>query len=611
MTDQSDQPDQPDQPQAQARGPREEATLWIERVSEKILTPYGREKFADHAKALASAEDQVNTVTLVGEVGRGKSSLANALVGRQGVSPAGVDFTTVIPVALTTPTEDLAPGEAALMSADGGVVVKQEELAQRVDRAAQRFDDFVPTRAHVALESSMMGDAVVIDAPGVGGISSMNAAVHADSERQASVVVVVTDASSPLTKPEMDFLAHAHAVNGNVVVAVTKTDKHTTRWREIVEEDKALIATHLGEEIPVIGVSSLLPFVGLQTTDSVIDEISGLGELRTEINERFTRAQSIPVTKGLKVILEGLEDVDKQIHRDIEDVREAEKLLPDLTNDLARLEELQRTSKEWERFFYSDLSLMRTRAMERLDVDVQEVKKKWSDFISKHGVKLLRKDPQHFTRLMEEDFQRAVVNTVDSFGWEVETYLREKFGASHIPDEIIGDVQSQLNLGELHTSELQNYMKDTFDPMMLMMGLSSGSTIGGLLGAVLVPGVGIVAGAGFVAITFGYRAMRQGKSHLQNWLREAANAAQKNTGNALQTFIAIAQPRISIRYSEFLAEEIKATQTRIKKIEHDKNKAAEKRDRELTQLNTNLKAVQRSYRDAEILLRKIAAQEMV
>ena len=607
----TDQPDQSDQPQAQARGPREEATLWIERVSEKILTPYGREKFANHAKALASAEDQVNTVTLVGEVGRGKSSLANALVGRQGVSPAGVDFTTVIPVALTTPTEDLAPGEAALMSADGGVVVKQEELAQRVDRAAQRFDDFVPTRAHVALESSMMGDAVVIDAPGVGGISSMNAAVHADSERQASVVVVVTDASSPLTKPEMDFLAHAHAVNGNVVVAVTKTDKHTTRWREIVEEDKALIATHLGEEIPVIGVSSLLPFVGLQTTDSVIDEISGLGELRTEINERFTRAQSIPVTKGLKVILEGLEDVDKQIHRDIEDVREAEKLLPDLTNDLARLEELQRTSKEWERFFYSDLSLMRTRAMERLDVDVQEVKKKWSDFISKHGVKLLRKDPQHFTRLMEEDFQRAVVNTVDSFGWEVETYLREKFGASHIPDEIIGDVQSQLSLGELHTSELQNYMKDTFDPMMLMMGLSSGSTIGGLLGAVLVPGVGIVAGAGFVAITFGYRAMRQGKSHLQNWLREAANAAQKNTGNALQTFIAIAQPRISIRYSEFLAEEIKATQTRIKKIEHDKNKAAEKRDRELTQLNTNLKAVQRSYRDAEILLRKIAAQEMV
>ena len=607
----SDQPDQSDQPQAPTRGPREEAALWIERVSEKILNPYGREKYGEHAKALATAENQVNTVILVGEVGRGKSSLANALVGRQGVSPAGADFTTVIPVALTLPTEDLVAGQAALMSADGAIVVKPEDLAQRVDRAAQHFDDFVPTRAHVALESSMMGDAVVIDAPGVGGISSMDSAVHADSERQASVVVVVTDASTPLTKPEMDFLARAHAVNGNVVVAVTKTDKNSTRWREIVEEDKVLIATHLNEPIPVIGVSSLLPFVGLHTSDSVIDDISGLGQLRAEISERFTRAQSIPVTKGLNVVLEGLEDVDKQIHRDIEDVREAEKLLPDLTNDLARLEDLQRTSKEWERFFYSDLSLMRTRAMERLDTDVQEVKKKWTDFIAKHGVKLLRKDPQHFTRLMEEDFQRAVVATVDSFGWEVETYLREKFGASHIPDEIIGDVRAQLSLGELHTSELQNYMKDTFDPMMLMMGFSSGSTIGGLLGAVLVPGVGIVAGAGFVAITFGYRAMRQGKSHLQNWLREAANAAQKNTGNALQTFIAIAQPRISIRYSEFLAQEIKATQTRIRKIEHDKNKAVEKRDRELAQLNTNLKAVQRSYRDAEILLRKIAAQEMV
>ena len=211
----SDQPDQSDQPQAPTRGPREEAALWIERVSEKILNPYGREKYGEHAKALATAENQVNTVILVGEVGRGKSSLANALVGRQGVSPAGADFTTVIPVALTLPTEDLAAGQAALMSADGAIVVKPEDLAQRVDRAAQHFDDFVPTRAHVALESSMMGDAVVIDAPGVGGISSMDSAVHADSERQASVVVVVTDASTPLTKPEMDFLARAHAVNGN------------------------------------------------------------------------------------------------------------------------------------------------------------------------------------------------------------------------------------------------------------------------------------------------------------------------------------------------------------------------------------------------------------
>ena len=341
--------DQSDQRQAPTKGPREEATLWIERVSEKILNPYGRERYSEYAKELATAENQVNTVILVGEVGRGKSSLANALVGRRGVSPAGADFTTVIPVALTLPTEDLAAGQAALMSADGAVVVKPEELSQRVDRAAQHFDDFVPTRAHVALETSMMGEAVVIDAPGVGGISSMDSAVHADSERQASVVVVVTDASTPLTKPEMDFLARAHATNGNVVVAVTKTDKNTTRWREIVEEDKALIATHLDEPIPVIGVSSLIPFVGLHTSDSVVDDISGLGQLRAEISERFARAQSIPVTKGLKVVLEGLEDVDKQIHRDIEDVREAEKLLPDLTNDLARLEDLQRTSKEWER----------------------------------------------------------------------------------------------------------------------------------------------------------------------------------------------------------------------------------------------------------------------
>ncbi|MDK6919053.1 hypothetical protein QP269_25815, partial [Escherichia coli] len=76
-----------------------------------------------------------------------------------------------------------------------------------------------------------MKDIVVIDTPGVGGINSgFNDLVQSNAE-QACALIIACDASTPITKPEMDFINEVSKSLDSVVVAVTKIDKHLGRWK--------------------------------------------------------------------------------------------------------------------------------------------------------------------------------------------------------------------------------------------------------------------------------------------------------------------------------------------------------------------------------------------
>lgn len=589
-----------------------DAQKLLDNICTNILPAYDQHDAVEQARKAASAEHQRNAVILVGEINRGKSQLANALVGVQGLTPVGADFTTVIPVALGPATEKVPAGSAALISGEGQVLCPAEELSQRVDRASQSEGDFLPTRAYVAVERSRMGDAVAIDAPGVGGISSMDSAVHADTEHQASVVVVVADASSPLTKPEMDFLKRAAAKSASVIVAVTKTDKNLTRWREIVEDNKDLIAEHVGHDIPVIGVSSLLPFVeGMGTSARGTDRIAGITELRRTIAAHFARAKMIPAANGLRIAAHHLEEIDAKVSEEIADLKNAGAALPELNESLETLKELKRTRAEWEQFLNRDLALTRKQALDSLDEQLEEVRVKWTEFIGKHGVQVLRKDPQHFTRVIEEDYQRVVAGVLAQFADDVAALVKDNFGSAATSEDVLNEIQQQLELGDMQSSELRRNTRDAFDPMILMLGFSGGSAIGGVLGATLIPGIGLVAGVSWIAVNFGFRAIKQGKTQLQNWLKETSNTAKTHTSRALESFQAVARPAIVLRYRRHLEEEIKATEQRIKEVEAAQKLEEQQRKRKIDTREKNRKVILRNHAEAEKLIARLTSEEVV
>ena len=124
----------------------------------------------------------------------------------------------------------------------------------------------------------------MVDTPGVGGLDVGLAKLATQSAQQACVLVLVCDASSPLTAPEMEFAKSAGASVDALIVAVTKTDKNLRRWKAIVEDNRRLLREHLHREVPVIGVSSLRAVIATELADdrlrAHLEEASGIAELR-------------------------------------------------------------------------------------------------------------------------------------------------------------------------------------------------------------------------------------------------------------------------------------------------------------------------------------------
>lgn len=226
-----------------------------------ILRRYGEQEVADLAELRASGATQSRSVVVVGEVKRGKSFLVNALVGLRDASPVGVEVTTSTTVAVGPATPEQPAGRDTLWFPSRAEQVPHAELADWVScdgvRVTDPQVDELPTRAYVPVDGHRLDDVTVIDTPGVGGLDPSFAALAAATAEQACVLVVVCDASTPVTAPEMEFIRSTGASVEALIVAVTKTDKNLRRWRPIVAQNRELLREHLGRDVPVVGVSSL------------------------------------------------------------------------------------------------------------------------------------------------------------------------------------------------------------------------------------------------------------------------------------------------------------------------------------------------------------------
>jgi len=98
----------------------------------------------------------------------------------------------------------------------------------------------------------------VLDTPGLSGAAADDRRLVLACARRADLVLIVTDASSPLSASECRLLADATRHSPFVAVIVTKTDVHP-HWREIrVETTSRIEQLSLPTRIPVMGVSSRL-----------------------------------------------------------------------------------------------------------------------------------------------------------------------------------------------------------------------------------------------------------------------------------------------------------------------------------------------------------------
>lgn len=583
------------QPPAQ-RSPQESLSRAL-----SIVRRYGENNAADTAESLLHASFRSGTVVVVGEIKRGKSSLVNALIGQRELLPVDVLTSTSAPirVSLNAAGEGPAVPEVNLVRGQGRQPIAAEELPRYVtiDGLAGAEpgsdEDDLATAAAVELEFPPLGGVTVVDTPGVGGLDEH--AVHAafSEAHRAGLLLMVCDASTPITKPEMDILAEARREVGAVVVAVTKTDKNIRRWHAIVEDDRRLIREHLGADVPVIGVSSLraMDAVDMAARDpqraAAVAQRSGIVALRGQITALLSNPQTLGLRSATESVTTTLTELIARTEREIEVNAEPAEGVAKLEQEQKELEELKEHASEWEQLLSRDIQLMRNRITDELDGDIEQLRNSWTKRINSEGMRVLRSKPQVFTSQIEAELTELIGKTLDKQLADLKERAQQLFpDKPEIVHSVAGAAVESITVEDVKGREVEKKTKDLVDPSMVTMGVIGA----GMLGAVIpvVP----LAGAVWVGVNMGFRALRNGKNHLIQWLRETVQTTRMTIVRMLDTMIAAARTEMVLRYRSHLRQQQKQVQGHIKEARDAARATESSRQETITRLTKNKKILQ-------------------
>ena len=534
----------------------------------EIARRYGKTVAADRALATLTAKFRAGTVVVIGEVKRGKSSLVNALIGYRNLLPVDVLTCTSAPIRVHIQSGDEAPEypQVALVRGTERQSVHPNDLYQWVTQAGTQasgnLEVELPSAAEITLRCDSLAGITLVDTPGVGGLDQQAVKSALLEARNAGVLLMVCDASSPITAPEMDILREAKETVGGVIVAVTKTDKNIRRWKSIIADNRRLINDHLGLDLPVIGVSSLRGSDAGEIPDPTrraeIERRSGITELREAIFGQLKQPANIGERAALQSMKTALTSIVKGVKQDIALLEGSNDTMAELEAERAKLEKLREESSEFEQRFQRDLAVSRNEVTDTLDKNLDEIKQNWQDQINRQQFRVLRSKPQVFTSQIETELKALMEQTMADMVTAIAETANALFtDQPETISEILATAVASLAPADISSHSVEKKTKDLFDPTLVSMGV-----IGSGMLTPILP-IAPLAGAVWVGINLGFRAMRNGKQHLIMWLRETTATTRMATARMLDTVITSARTELMLRYRADLRTKIKELQTRI------------------------------------------------
>ena len=584
-------------PAAASRTPEESVTRAAD-----IARRYGQDSAADRAVQMLNATFRAGTVVVVGEVKRGKSSLVNALIAQPDLLPVDVLTCTSAPIRVAVSHDGPVVPQVTLVRGTEREMILATELARWVTvdgvgslqgntNVGMDEAQDPPSSAEIAVRYPDMDGITVVDTPGVGGLDKRAVTAALQEARHAGVLLMVCDASTPITAPEMDILRQAHDSVGGVIVAVTKTDKNPRRWRAIVEDNKRLISSHMGIDVPVVGVSSLRALDAARCIDPArraeLERRSGIAQLRSQLRAQLRQPAAMGQRAALQSITTTLTGIAKTVRDDIRLLAESSTAVEQLEAEKTTLERLREESSEFEQRFQRDLAVARTRVTEGLDKALEEVRHEWTQQINADSLRVLRSKPQVFTSQIETELAVVMEDTVGAMVEEISELASALFpDRQELIAEIMGTTVASLTPAEVSGHEVEKKTKDIIDPSVLMMGMIGSGAL-----AAIIP-VAPLAGAVWVGVNLGYRAMRNGKQHLITWLRETTASVRTATTRMLDTLITTARTDVMLRYRADLRTKIKELHGRIDQAREAARESEGERQERSARLTRNVQIIE-------------------
>ncbi len=254
------------------------------RVTAQALRESGETESASGCQDLLVrlAEDRFN-LAVVGQFKRGKSTLMNAIVGRD-VLPTGV-----LPLTSAITALCYGPRERVLLRRKGWAFEQEILLGDIADYVTERGNpgnekELIEAKVELPVRFLRRG-LHFIDTPGVGSGRQENTATTHAFLPQADAVIFVTSVEAPLSEAEELFLRDIREHAPKLLVVVNKIDELAEDERDevlryIVSRLSSLLAT---DGIPVFPVSAREALQAKLRGDTLALRQSGLPELEASL----------------------------------------------------------------------------------------------------------------------------------------------------------------------------------------------------------------------------------------------------------------------------------------------------------------------------------------
>lgn len=255
----------------------------------------------------ALAADRFNLV-VVGQFKRGKSSLMNALIGRD-LLPTGL-----LPLTSAITTLRYGSRERVTLQRTGWNIEQEiplRELPGYVTEQGNPGNEKGLIEARVELPARFLRRGLFfVDTPGVGSASERAASVTYDFLPDAHAIIFVTSVEAPMSEVEMSLLSDIRLYVQQLFIAVNKVDTLSDE----PEEARAAVLDYIqrqasqaldGAQVPLYPVSAREGLAAARSGDQAALAQSGIPALEHALADYLTREQGRAFLRAILAHLEG------------------------------------------------------------------------------------------------------------------------------------------------------------------------------------------------------------------------------------------------------------------------------------------------------------------
>ena len=501
-----------------------------------VVGRLGRHELAERLAAQADRWGEPSlTVIFAGDIKRGKSSLLNAVLGRTGLLPVDADVATAVHLVVRYGENEQVRvhrhGENGEVETEELGVDQLVDVASMKGSAARR--DGV-TEVEVLLpQPELERGLVLIDTPGVGGMTRGHQDITMAALQRADVLVFTLSAQEPIARSELAFLAEATDRIDTVVLALTKADlndddlnnRMVADLRDRLRAYRAELAEaaaggderarDLGNrfarliDAPVLVTSAYLAeqaavrhAAGRTEQADRLDARSGLDPLRRFLDVTLDRREEVRLANLCRLLDLVLADVESALRDTLGAISDDSTVGEQLTVKRAEIEALASQQARWRSTLAGAIQRLNTEIGRTINRELNVVRYQYRSYLGQ------AKDLDHLQATILDDLERSVQASWNNLSAIAEREFALMLGK--VLEDLRLDGQA-ITLGDLDApSSLREVMTRTVDqtheftllddglPLTMQtytFGNIANATLTGLAGALGIAsgGLGILA----------------------------------------------------------------------------------------------------------------------